>query len=515
MDTDKHNVSGVKIWADLVPKTYAGIELYDSSKERDGNGYESTTTLETGSCNGVRFAVVSDQGWRKTMEDDFLVVETDSLGGSVSLFGVFDGTGGREVARYVAQNMAREIRDNSKFKMATQDWDNIDVPLLEECLVEVYMKIDDDIASPEGLERLRDLEAGGKYCEKRVKENSTVQKQEGKTSSLVKLSNRRKMSSSLSDLAHVHSSATSDPPCPSTKGHSNSAAEDRTETIELPLSMPDVTRQPRCLSPHALPVPVEFLPADLTTEGLPTTRAVPRFSLRSDTEVPEPRVRRRKPPEMRELPDTSHFLSEEERNDWMSVVSDEEPGFRSGTTVVIVLLTPNHIVVANVGDSRCGTIRRGQRGMEIVTVSHSLRDPKERNRFHATEELARHTAGDRVEGCLTNTRMIGCHSLKRIDRGVASPLEQKVIACPDVTTVRRTSSDLFLVIGTDGVWNHLLQTDENERAFVLEEEVKWLARESRETGGADILALASYFCKMSQSEGLDNATIVLVELMEK
>lgn len=44
------------------------------------------------------------QGWRNTMEDAHLA-DTKNLPDDMSLFGVFDGHGGNEVAEFVAEHM--------------------------------------------------------------------------------------------------------------------------------------------------------------------------------------------------------------------------------------------------------------------------------------------------------------------------------------------------------------------------------------------------------------------------
>lgn len=59
-----------------------------------------------GSCNGLHFGFASMQGWRTGMEDAHLAV--GDLGGpcaGMSLFAVFDGHGGPEVARFCEQKV--------------------------------------------------------------------------------------------------------------------------------------------------------------------------------------------------------------------------------------------------------------------------------------------------------------------------------------------------------------------------------------------------------------------------
>lgn len=61
---------------------------------------------EHGHGNGLRYAVASMQGWRKTMEDTHCA-STDLKDGFKrwSYFAVFDGHGGGTVAKYCAEHL--------------------------------------------------------------------------------------------------------------------------------------------------------------------------------------------------------------------------------------------------------------------------------------------------------------------------------------------------------------------------------------------------------------------------
>jgi protein phosphatase 1G len=55
------------------------------------------------------------QGWRKSMEDAHITA-LDIIEGEVSLFGVFDGHGGQEVAIFVENHFVDELKKNENFK---------------------------------------------------------------------------------------------------------------------------------------------------------------------------------------------------------------------------------------------------------------------------------------------------------------------------------------------------------------------------------------------------------------
>lgn len=55
------------------------------------------------------------QGWRNGMEDSHILeVNIDNTG--VCIFGVFDGHGGKEVAKFVEKHFVEEIKKLNEFK---------------------------------------------------------------------------------------------------------------------------------------------------------------------------------------------------------------------------------------------------------------------------------------------------------------------------------------------------------------------------------------------------------------
>lgn len=63
---------------------------------------------ETGEGGNVRYVACGMQGWRRSMEDAHIAhINIDSIGSSI--FGVFDGHGGQEVALFVAKHFKDEL----------------------------------------------------------------------------------------------------------------------------------------------------------------------------------------------------------------------------------------------------------------------------------------------------------------------------------------------------------------------------------------------------------------------
>lgn len=86
------------------------------------------------------------QGWRKTMEDAH-VTALDVIEGEVSVFGVFDGHGGCEVARYVENHLVDELKKNENFKKGNY----------RQALVDVFLALDRNMLNEAGKKELAQI----------------------------------------------------------------------------------------------------------------------------------------------------------------------------------------------------------------------------------------------------------------------------------------------------------------------------------------------------------------------
>ncbi|CAL8237002.1 unnamed protein product [Arctogadus glacialis] len=124
-------------------------------------------------------------------------------------------------------------------------------------------------------------------------------------------------------------------------------------------------------------------------------------------------------------------------------------GGRGGAACVAVAIRAGRLTVANVGDCRAVLLREGGlSGFEMHQLNslHTGDNPEE-------EQLVLQRGGTflsrkgtkRLQGELTLTRCFGDSRLKRY------------LSCqPEVLHVPLDSSARFLVLGSDGLWNHLL-----------------------------------------------------------
>lgn len=120
---------------------------------------------------------------------------------------------------------------------------------------------------------------------------------------------------------------------------------------------------------------------------------------------------------------------------------------RSGSTCVVVLITPNHILCANAGDSRA-CFRRDSKALPL-SFDHKPFNAAELSRIRKAGGIV---SLKRVDGDLAVSRGLGDFQFK--NRSDLPPERQKVSCIPDITIYpRMMEKDEFIVIACDGVWD--------------------------------------------------------------
>merc|ERR1719331_1122320 len=131
----------------------------------------------------------------------------------------------------------------------------------------------------------------------------------------------------------------------------------------------------------------------------------------------------------------------------MRQLPDVESGKdQSGSTAVMTLLSPTHIICSNTGDSRAVLSRGG----EAVALSD---DHKPENA--AEKERVQGAGGEvkfgRVNGDLAVSRAVGDFVYKRCE---SQPAERQAVAAfPEIRSVARDANDEFVVLACDGIWD--------------------------------------------------------------
>jgi len=105
----------------------------------------ATKTTHCGEADDLLFAGVSMQGWRNALEDAWITMPDFAPG--VSLFGVFDGHGGCEVAQFCTKYLPIELEKSADFQ--SQNY--------KAALEKTFIRMDSLLLSPEGQKMYREF----------------------------------------------------------------------------------------------------------------------------------------------------------------------------------------------------------------------------------------------------------------------------------------------------------------------------------------------------------------------
>jgi serine/threonine protein phosphatase PrpC len=131
---------------------------------------------------------------------------------------------------------------------------------------------------------------------------------------------------------------------------------------------------------------------------------------------------------------------------------------RSGSTCVVVMITPSHIICANAGDSRAIIQRNGK--VLPLSFDHKPNNIPELQRINHAGGFVK---SGRVDGDLAVSRGLGDYAYKKKHK--MSVDKQKVIPEPEfVVYPRNVDLDEFVVLACDGVWD--VATNEQCAEFV-------------------------------------------------
>uniref|UniRef100_T1JKV7 protein-serine/threonine phosphatase n=1 Tax=Strigamia maritima TaxID=126957 RepID=T1JKV7_STRMM len=196
---------------------------------------------------------------------------------------------------------------------------------------------------------------------------------------------------------------------------------------------------------------------------------------------------------------------EEEEEEEFVIGEKEEPGFDSGCTAVVALLRNDELFVANAGDSRCVVCRNGK-AIEM-SRDHKPEDDLERNRIENAGGSV--TLDGRVNGGLNLSRAIGDHSYKKNEKLDAK--EQMISALPDIRTLTIDSQqDEFMVVACDGIWNFM--SSQSVIDFVRERLVA--DREKLSTICEELFDKCLSPTTIGDGTGCDNMTCIVVKFKQ-
>ncbi|KAH8095667.1 protein serine/threonine phosphatase [Aureococcus anophagefferens] len=138
--------------------------------------------------------------------------------------------------------------------------------------------------------------------------------------------------------------------------------------------------------------------------------------------------------------DSCYDIADKNLNDFDELGLDRQS---SGTTCVGAMLVGDDLWVASTGDAKIvlGQVKEGDPPVDLEDNAKNEELPSPRT----GEDPPKNAPGRRRSTATEPTRTLGDHAAKKIG----------VIATPDVSHVKLTASDKFIILASDGVWEYV------------------------------------------------------------
>ncbi|XP_044015569.1 probable protein phosphatase 2C 21, partial [Aphidius gifuensis] len=359
----------------------------------------------------VVFGASSMQGWRKSQEDAHnCCINFDH---NASLFAVYDGHSGHEVAQYCSQKLPEFIKETDAYKRGD----------VRQALIDAFLGFDATLKKPEIIKILKKI-AKTKVSDTEIAETCDSDKvshlgmkAEIPLEQLIgqyrpKSDESKKKRCSKKNISNSYfrcrKAKDKNPSCSGSSSSWETSKADKKE--ELPDSSGDVNEQVS-----------SKIKADINGEDKSSC----------------------------DINDDDDDDDDEAQNN-----SSLEPGSKSGCTAIVALLHGENLYVANAGDSRCVLCRDGK-ALEL-SLDHKPKDTEEMKRIErAGGEV---TWQGRVNGNLNLSRAIGDHQYKQNTE--LPPEDQMISALPDIRHILiDPKRDEFLILACDGIWNSMSSSE--------------------------------------------------------
>lgn len=425
--------------------------------------------IENESAEGLRVGTCSMQGWRMNQEDAHNAI-IDFMP-NTSLFGVYDGHGGPEVAQWIAKHLPEIISSE------LEKCEFLDEKLAAK-IQAVFVKIDEKLKSDEVIKEL--FEIAGKDIPQQVEDRDEIRNELDELNEEAEMSHEELLKKYnikasefkdqkeeianifLSELAKMQQAEAEE-----------SESSDEEESDEKPTSL--VERQ-------------EKLKEKLNDEKNNGKVIEEENSEASSTE---------------EESDSEVDPNSRAAQMAAALSDDEYCGRDSGCTCILALYQreKNQLLTANIGDSRCVVSRAGK-AVEL-SFDHKPEDEIELNRIKNAGGFL--TDDGRVKGGLNLSRAFGDHMYK--DNSDLDLKDQMITAYPDIKHHDVTSEDEFMILACDGIWN--VMSSQEAVDFVRD-------RLEKDTKISDILEEMFDSCLAPDTSGdgtgCDNMTGIIVQL---
>ncbi|CAM9344685.1 unnamed protein product, partial [Chrysoparadoxa australica] len=436
---------------------------------------------EVGEDDTLLYGVSSMQGWRRNMEDAHIAklgLNDTTSGERVALFGVFDGHGGKEVAKFCSAHLAKEL-------MQLPAYGTADYP---EALRLVFLHIDqmlqkavntndevilgelqrykampnpsDDVGRQEEADEVsRSVsEANGVNSKKRAGSESSLiggssDKRGAANPSRISPGQALDLFDKLLKLGGRRGLAAAETTAGDNQGsQGNSTISDVEELKEkLPALM---ARTGEMTAPAGTEV---TFPANGPATMNPMHQ---QAAVGAGSGVQPMDLQEEHPGPAAPMPTVAQSRA--------NICVLPEHAIQAGCTSIVVLLVGNMLYIANAGDSRAILCKAGGQ-VFALSEDHKPTQQRELDRIQKAGGFV--TPAGRINGNLNLSRSIGDLKYKC---NTSLPLEAQMITSePDVKSVELANGDEFLVIACDGVWD--IMSNQEACDFVRERLANGLA----------------------------------------
>lgn len=473
---------------------------------------------ESGESLGVvpcAWGVVDMQGWRKTMEDAHVAATDISLPeGDAKVFGVFDGHGGAEVARFCGLYLVSVLTQQEAWKkgklttlgdkvkqLSGVDAAESDVGKALRSAFHALDRMVDDVNRREEIALLRTAkpQIGERRDATLIPEPEPSQGLSSQSNSTEPTSGEKCHDKMETDshgvVASEEAREVSEP---------DSADDDSTEAVgkeEAAERDQDMMDENDAVDDDANAI-VEI---DTKRKTKVTTMFQKILSLGSHSGQIVVKVN----PEEGSTPPSTEPATTLRQTSHPTLVHNgrmicnlPDHAIHAGATAIVAVLTGRVLTVANAGDSRAVLCRAGGTALAL-SIDHKPQQDVEKNRITKAGGFVNQFG--RVNGNLNLSRSIGDLKYKQVP-GIPPP-EQIITAEPDIMQVVVEPNDEFLILGCDGIWDCL--TNENAVKFVRE---RIDTKPPTQIGREMLDEIISEDPRVTQGIGGDNMTIMIIDL---
>jgi len=415
---------------------------------------ETTKNSEYGTNDRLQYGLSSMQGWRRTMEDSHIAQLdfTSTLNRNASIFGVFDGHGGCEVAHFCRNHMVQELLNLEAFQQGNY----------ELALKQLFHRMDEMLQDEANFAEIESY----KQLAFPPKKESTGGEQTTRRESMNILEQFRILTGAIPSQENptIESKQSPVPVTNKSEEEEEERNKDEVQTFPEPAINKSEVLNVSLDNPDNATNDDKEAQEDKSKEILQSDskeRSVDdREKILKDSNDQEKKVNISGPELKTNQPTTTPnslvlYRGPGSDDELKQVFSEGDSRFctlpdhriQAGCTSIVALLCGEQLYVANAGDSRGVLCRNGQ--AIPMSFDHKPTSKIEYTRIREAGGFVNSVG--RVNGNLNLSRAIGDLKYKQVEN--VSVEQQIITAEPDIEKFLITDDDEFFVLACDGVWD--------------------------------------------------------------